>query len=80
MGLITGFFTPEDARKKLCPFFRHVANEDAVLQHNSPALTRHDGCMAEHCIAWRPSRLGEPDKTPGFCGVAGDPRKALAYD
>jgi hypothetical protein len=72
--------TPEDAKKKWCPFARAYDRSETgdVTATNRPLLygdsftgPRKDiNCIAGECMAWRRLNMKE---TSGYCGLSGKP-------
>lgn len=76
------FSSPEDARKKWCPFVRIEGNNrfNNMLTDGFGDANNPHHCIAEKCMAWREvhpqyvkAAVSKLMHGHGYCGLAGKP-------
>lgn len=69
--------TPDDARKKTCPFITYCLNERAVVTDGAGPIVSHSSCHADACMAWR---WGDREETQFFVKKNDGPEERWSWN
>lgn len=73
------FHTEEEAKKKICPHMRYIANETAVVQDGHNPIYYQSQCLGSACMAWEALPQMWRHKNMTGDGTWDDPKEVDGY-